>query len=77
MSIDLQELRGYIADMYTDVAQLPRGNFHFPTGRPILELLGYSPELIDKAGADLIAMRESLNYVTLIPEGQKAPQAIR
>jgi aminobenzoyl-glutamate utilization protein B len=36
-----------------------------------------SPELIDKAGADLIAMRESLNYVTLIPEGQKAPQAIR
>ena len=48
MNIDLQELRGYIADMYTDVAQLPRVEFHFPTGRPILELLGYSPELLDK-----------------------------
>lgn len=48
MNIDLQELRGYIADMYTDVATLPRGKFHFPTGRPLLELLGYSPELLDK-----------------------------
>ena len=41
MNIDLQELRGYIADMYTDVATLPRGKFHFPTGRPLLEMLGY------------------------------------
>jgi ubiquinone/menaquinone biosynthesis C-methylase UbiE len=48
MDIDLQELRGYISDMYTDVATLPRGKFHFPTGRPLLELLGYSPELLDK-----------------------------
>lgn len=47
MNIDLQELRGYIADMYTDVATLPRGKFHFPTGRPLLEMLGYSPELLD------------------------------
>ena len=41
-------LRGYISDMYTDVATLPRGKFHFPTGRPLLELLGYSTELLDK-----------------------------
>jgi arsenite methyltransferase len=48
MNIDLQELRGYISDMYTDVATLPRGKFHFPTGRPLLELLGYSRELLDQ-----------------------------
>ena len=48
MNIDLQELRGYIADMYTDVATLPRGKFHFPTGRPLLEELGYDPALLDK-----------------------------
>lgn len=48
MSIDLQELRGYISDMYTDVALLPRGKFHFPTGRPILEALGYATEVLDQ-----------------------------
>jgi len=36
-----------------------------------------SPELLEKAEADLNAMRDSLNYVTLIPDGQKAPEAIR
>lgn len=40
--IDLQQLRGYISDMYSDVAQFPRGDFHFPTGRPIMERLGYA-----------------------------------
>ncbi len=46
MSIDLQELRGFISAMYADVARFPRGGFHFPTGRPIMEALGYAPELL-------------------------------
>lgn len=46
--IDLQQLRGYISDMYSDVARFPRGDFHFPTGRPIMERLGYAPELLDR-----------------------------
>jgi SAM-dependent methyltransferase len=62
MNIDLQELRGYIADMYTDVAQLPRGNFHFPTGRPILELLGYSPELLDKIPSGALESFAGVGY---------------
>jgi arsenite methyltransferase len=46
--IDLQQLRGYISDMYSDVARFPRGDFHFPTGRPIMERLGYVRELLDQ-----------------------------
>jgi ubiquinone/menaquinone biosynthesis C-methylase UbiE len=62
MGIDLQELRGYIADMYTDVAELPRGKFHFPTGRPILELLGYSPELLDKIPSGALESFAGVGY---------------
>lgn len=36
-----------------------------------------SPELLERAKADLKEIRGSLQYVTLIPEGQKAPKAIR
>jgi arsenite methyltransferase len=48
MAIDLQELRGYISNMYADVARFPRGDFHFPIGRPILEALGYPPQELDR-----------------------------
>lgn len=48
MDINLEELRGYISDMYTDVAQLPSGDFHFPTGRRLLEQLGYSKALLNQ-----------------------------
>jgi arsenite methyltransferase len=46
--IDLQQLRGYISDMYSDVARFPRGDFHFPTGRPVMERLGYAQKWLDR-----------------------------
>lgn len=36
-----------------------------------------TPALVEKARADFKAIRDPLNFVTLIPEGQKAPKAIR
>ena len=36
-----------------------------------------TPALVEKARADFKAIREPLKFVTLIPEGQKAPKAIR
>ena len=62
MEIDLQELRGYIADMYSDVALLPRGKFHFPTGRPILERLGYAPEVLDQIPSGAIESFAGVGY---------------
>ncbi len=48
MAIDLTELRTFISDMYSDVAKFPRGGFHFPTGRPIMEKLGYPTAILDQ-----------------------------
>ncbi|MEM7136423.1 MAG: methyltransferase domain-containing protein [Myxococcota bacterium] len=62
MGIDLQELRGYISDMYSDVARMPRVKFHFPTGRPILEALGYSTELLDKIPVGAIESFAGVGY---------------
>lgn len=36
-----------------------------------------TPELVEKARADFKAIRDPLKFVTLIPEGQKAPKVIR
>jgi hypothetical protein len=36
-----------------------------------------TPALIERARADFKTIREPLEFITLIPEGQKAPKAIR
>jgi hypothetical protein len=41
-----------------------------------LDLYG-SPDLVARAKADFKAVRDPLTFVTLIPEGQKAPTSIR
>jgi aminobenzoyl-glutamate utilization protein B len=41
-----------------------------------LDLYG-SPDLVARAKADFKTIRDPLKYVTLIPDGQKAPRAIR
>ena len=48
MAIDFEELRGHISNMYSDVARFPRAEFHFPTGRPLMEQLGYPSDVLDR-----------------------------
>jgi arsenite methyltransferase len=36
-----------VRDKYKDVATNPRGTFHFHTGRPLAELLGYDSAVVD------------------------------
>ena len=36
-----------------------------------------SPDLLQQVQADFKKIREPLNFLTLIPEGQQAPKAIR
>ena len=36
-----------------------------------------SPQLVEKARADFKKVRDPLKFLTLIPEGQRAPKAIR
>jgi hypothetical protein len=61
-ALDLTELRGYISDMYTDVAALPRAEFHFPTGRSLLETLGYEADRLDRIPAGSVESFAGVGY---------------
>ena len=40
-------LREEVKNKYRDVAIKPRGEYHFHTGRPLAQRLGYDPSLVD------------------------------
>jgi SAM-dependent methyltransferase len=52
--VDEEYLERAIKDMYTEVAEHPEGEFHFLTGRPLAEGLGYDPGLLDRIPAEAI-----------------------
>jgi arsenite methyltransferase len=52
--IDEEYLERAIKEMYTEVATNPGGEFHFLTGRPLAEALGYDPALLDRIPAEAI-----------------------
>jgi arsenite methyltransferase len=47
-TLDTQELEQRVKGMYEEVARDPDGDFHFETGRPLAERLGYSPGDLDR-----------------------------
>ena len=53
--IDEDHLERAIKEMYTEVALRPEGDFHFLTGRPLAEALGYDPDLLDRVPAEAAA----------------------
>ena len=48
-------LNDEIVRMYQDVADNPKGTFHFFHGREAAELFGYAPEWLDRAPASAVA----------------------
>ena len=45
--VDADALRGQISDKYTEVALTPEKGFHFHTGRPLAQMLGYDDDIVD------------------------------
>jgi SAM-dependent methyltransferase len=52
--VDEEYLERAIKEMYTEVAEHPDGEFHFLTGRPLAEGLGYDPALLDRIPAEAV-----------------------
>ena len=52
--VDEEYLERAIREMYTEVATNPGGDFHFLTGRPLAEALGYDPALLDRIPAEAV-----------------------
>src|SRR6266545_2556042 len=47
LTVEPEALRASVREKYREVAVHPDGAFHFHTGRPLAELLGYAPVLVD------------------------------
>ena len=53
-TLDTQELEQRVKHMYEEVARDPDAEFHFETGRPLAERLGYPTEDLDRIPAPAI-----------------------
>jgi len=54
MTVDRAALESKVKDMYTAVAENPRGDFHFEMGRAMAERLGYPPADLDRVPQEAI-----------------------
>lgn len=57
-----EEIFNAVKQMYTDVASKPEKEFHFPTGRPACEMLGYPAEQLDAIPATAIESFAGVGY---------------
>ena len=60
--LDTTELKQRVQSMYEEVALEPDREFHFETGRPLAERLGYAPEDLDRIPAAAIDSFAGVGY---------------
>ena len=60
--LDTTELKQRVQDMYEEVALEPERDFHFETGRPLAERLGYPPADLDRIPAAAIDSFAGVGY---------------
>jgi arsenite methyltransferase len=60
--VNAHELEAKVKDMYRQVAENPRGEFHFEMGRVMAERLGYPPGDLDRIPSDAIESFAGVGY---------------
>jgi arsenite methyltransferase len=61
-TVDTQELDEKVQQIYRQVAEHPWGGFHFETGRPLAERLGYPSGLLDAVPLDAVGSFAGVGY---------------
>lgn len=61
-TVNVDELRSKVQDMYHQVATEPHGEFHFEMGRALAEKLGYSAEDLNRIPAEAIESFAGVGY---------------
>jgi arsenite methyltransferase len=61
-AFDPKELESKVKAMYRQVAENPRGEFHFEMGRAMAERLGYAPADLDRVPAEAIDSFAGVGY---------------
>jgi SAM-dependent methyltransferase len=72
-SINQEELKDKVKMMYKEVAENPKGEFHFEMGRDLAEKLGYSVQDLDKVPSEAVDSFAGVGHVfdlTNIEEGE-------
>lgn len=62
-ALDTRELETRVKDLYLHVAREPQGPFHFATGRPLAEQLGYPASLLDRLPAEALESFAGVGHV--------------
>lgn len=62
VAFDPKELEAKVKAMYRDVAENPKGEFHFEMGRALAERLGYPPADLDRIPAESIESFAGVGY---------------
>lgn len=62
ISVNVDDLRHRVREVYRQVAQEPEAEFHFEMGRALAERLGYPPELLDQVPSEAIASFAGVGY---------------
>jgi len=60
--LDTSELTQRVQGMYEEVALEPSASFHFETGRPLADRLGYPPADLDRIPAAAIDLFAGVGY---------------
>jgi arsenite methyltransferase len=60
--VDVKDLETKVQDMYREVAENPRGEFHFEMGRALAERLGYPSADLDRIPAEAIESFAGVGY---------------
>ncbi len=74
--IDTDELLRQVTDMYRAVAETPHDPFHFETGRPLAERLGYPPSELDRIPAEAIDSFAGVGYAFDLADLQAGEQVL-
>jgi arsenite methyltransferase len=61
-TLDTKSLTRQVQELYTQVAERPDGDFHFPLGRPLAERLGYPAALLNVIPAAALASFAGVGY---------------
>jgi arsenite methyltransferase len=74
--VSRSELETKVKAMYREVAERPRGEFHFEMGRALAERLGYLPADLDRVPAEAIDSFAGVGYYLCFLDGMEGARVL-
>jgi SAM-dependent methyltransferase len=75
-TVDIDELELKVKDMYRNVAEEPRGDYHFELGRSLAERLGYPADVLDRIPPGAVESFAGVGYFFDLADLREGEQVI-